>query len=172
MSKEQQNQDKNANEKTKRNFGINIFSYIKIIFVLIIIIGIIYFIAHFLKKYVYKTGQAGQAVDIVISQSLGPGKWIQVVNIGGKFLILGVTNDNISLLTEVKDKAEIERYEIIMNEKKTEVGETFVDVVSTFLKDKFKKFKKDKFDYEVDTIEFLNNQKERIDKLNHKDEKK
>jgi flagellar protein FliO/FliZ len=170
MSKEQQSQDKNAAAKPKNNFGINVFSYFKILFVLAIIIAVIYFIAQFLKKYLYKTGVPGQGVDVVLSQSLGVGKWIQVVHVAGRYLILGVTNDNISLLSEVNDKAEIERYEIIMNEKKTEIGETFVDTVTGFLKDKFKKFKKDKFDYEKDTMEFLNNQKERLNKLNKKDE--
>jgi len=170
MSKDAKNPDSIAKTRAGRNIGV--FSYIKVIIVLVVIIGIIYLISQFIRKYMNVKTEIGEGTNVISSHAIGAGKWIQVVYVTGKFLILGVTNDNITLLSEVKDPKEIERLEVLMNEKKTEEGYNFVDVVSSFLKDKFNTtFKKEKFNYETDSIDFLSKQKERLKRLNNKDEK-
>ena len=170
--KEDLKKDNIVKDKNKKNrINIGYFSYIKIIFVLCLVIGTIFIISHFIKKYLKIKGKLGEDASIISNQSLGPGKWIQIVHIAGKYLVLGITNDRINLLTEITDKKEIERFEIVMNERKTEEGNNFIDVVTDFFKDKLKKKPgKEKFDYEIDSVNFLKKQKERLNKLN--DEKK
>lgn len=122
-----------------------------------------------LKKSLKIKGKVGEGASVLISESLGMGKFIQVVNIGGKYLILGITNDRINLLSEVTDPKEIERYEIIQNEKKIQQGKGFIDVISDFIKTKFKQNPiQKKFDYEVDSIDFLKKQRKRVDDMNNK----
>jgi flagellar biogenesis protein FliO len=165
--------DKGADaEKNKQNrpkIKIDYFSYIKVIFVLGIVILIIYGISIFLKKSLKIKGQIGENAVIIQSQVIGPGKWLQIVYIAGKYLLLGITNDNINLLSEITDPKEIERFEVILNERKVTEGTNFIDTVTDFIKNKFKfKFDKGKFDYEEDSIDFLNKQKDRINKLKNK----
>jgi flagellar protein FliO/FliZ len=173
MDKEKKDQASSEENKDKQDkkkkISIGYFSYIKIIIVLAIVIGLIYGITYFIRKSLKITDKAGEGATIVLSQPLGPGKWIQVVFVAGKYLVLGVTNDHINLISEVTDKKEIERFEVLMNERKTEEGHSFMDVVTDFFKNTLKKkVTKESFDYEKDSLGFLKKQKERLDKLNGK----
>ncbi len=158
--------DKKDNFKNKTALKINIFSYIKIILVLSLVILVIYGLSLILKRSLVVKGNIQSNAEILINQALGQGKWMQVVHICGKYLVLGITNENVNLLTEINDPKEIERFDVILNEKKSETKSNFIDMITDFFKDKLKKnINKDKFDYEVDSIDFLNKQKERLDKL-------
>jgi len=150
----------------KVKIKINYFSYVKIIVVLALVLLSIYLIFLFIKKTLnIKTYKDDQS-SVITSQTLGPGKQLQVVYIHGKYLILGVTNDNINLIGEITDPKEIERLEIYQSQKKIDEGNSFVDVISEFFKKTFsKKVEKRQFDYEVDSLDYLKEQRGRIDKL-------
>lgn len=159
-----QNTDKQNNDKSK--YSIGYFSYIKIIIVLIIVILLIYGLSILAKKYLKIKGNSGEQALILSNQSLGPGKWIQIVYIAGKFLILGITNENVSLITEVTDPKEKERLEIALNEIKIEKGSSFIDSISNVFKNILhKKSPIEKFDYEKDSVDFLKKQNDRLDKF-------
>ena len=155
-----------SNNKEKNKIKIDYFSYIKIIIVLVLIIALIYVIFLFLKKSLKIKDDSVGGASVIISHSLGPGKWLQVVFVGGKYLILGVTNENINLLGEITDPKEIERYDIYLNQHKSEEGHSFSDVISNFFKAKFNKNINKEFDYEKDSIDFLKKQKDRLNNNN------
>lgn len=155
----------NLTNKDDKKIRVDYFAYIRIIVVLGIVIAIIYGIFLFLKKSLKIKEDTGEGATVIMSQSLGPGKWIQIVFVGGKYLILGITNENINLLCEVTDQKEIERYEIFLNQRKSEEGHTFKDIIGDFLKSRFNKKVEKEFDYENDSIDFLKKQKERLDKI-------
>lgn len=167
LDKSQTDNNKTSTDKNRSRLKIDYFSYIKIIIVLAVVIALIYGLAYFLKKYLIAKGEVGEGVTTVVSHSLTPGKWIQIVNVFGKYLVLGVTNDKITLLTEITDPKEIDRIEMIMSAKKAEEGSSFVDIISDILRGKFKKDveEKNKFDYEEDSVDFLKKQRERIDRI-------
>lgn len=155
----------NLSNKDDKKIKVDYFAYIRIIIVLGIVIAIIYVVFLFLKKSLKIKDDTSEGATIIMSHSLGPGKWIQVVFVGGKYLILGITNENINLLGEITDQKEIERYEIFLNQKKSEEGHTFKDIIKDFFKSKFNKKIEKEFDYENDSIEFLKKQRERLDKI-------
>jgi flagellar protein FliO/FliZ len=133
---------------------------------LIFVILVIYGLSLIIKRFLGLKGGVQSNAEIIINQALGQGKWLQVVYICGKYLVLGITNDNINLLTEIEDQKEIEKFEVIRNEKKIDSGNSFIDMISDFVKSKLKRnTEKEKFDYEADSIDFLNKQKERLDRL-------
>ena len=158
--------DKKDNKKNKPALSINIFSYIQIIIVLILVVLVIYGLSLILKRFIGLKGGVQSNAEIILNQALGQGKWLQVVHICGKYLVLGITNDNINLLTEINDQKEIEKFEVILNEKKVNTGNNFIDMISDFFKNKLKRnIDKEKFDYETDSVDFLNKQKDRLDRL-------
>lgn len=84
---------------------------------LLIVIGMIYLTAWLYKKLNKFNSQkftkdATQSLinkfNIVSSQTMGANKNLYVVEINGKYLVLGVTQSNINLLKEF-DKAEVEK---------------------------------------------------------------
>lgn len=172
MDKDSAPAEKEANkeDEEKKNIQIGYYSYIKIIIVLLLVIAIIYGISYFLRRTLKIKGEIGdETAAILVNQSIGAGKWIQVVFVAGKYLVLGVTSENINLISEIEDQKEIERFEMILNQKKTEEGGNFIDVITDFFKNKLRlNPEKQKFDYEEDSIEFLKEQKKKINDMNSK----
>jgi flagellar protein FliO/FliZ len=66
------------------------------------LILVFYFMKRFLKKDV--GGSKEQLIKVIASQYIGIKKNISIVEIPGSILVVGVSNDNISLLTKIEDK--------------------------------------------------------------------
>jgi flagellar protein FliO/FliZ len=66
------------------------------------LIVVFYFMKRFLKRDV--GGSKEQLIKVIASQCIGIKKNISIVEIPGSILVVGVSNDNISLLTEIEDK--------------------------------------------------------------------
>ncbi|MCG8572535.1 MAG: flagellar biosynthetic protein FliO [Spirochaetes bacterium] len=158
---------KNDNTSQKQNLRqIEYFSYFRIIGTLTVVIIILYLVFYFIKKKTKLTNNFGDQAHILASQAIGPGKWLQTVFISGKYLIIGVTNEHIRLLTEITDPREIEKLELMYNNQKTEDGHTFKDIISDFFKRKNTSIENNQtFDYEDDSVNFIKEQKERLKKM-------
>ena len=66
------------------------------------LIIVFYFMKRFLKRDV--GGSKEQLIKVIASQHIGIKKNISLVEIPGSILVVGVSNDNISLLTKIEDK--------------------------------------------------------------------
>jgi flagellar protein FliO/FliZ len=77
---------------------------IHITLALLLILGLILVGYYILKKYGVKWGLRGRGLPGVVTfvghLSLGPKQGVAVVKFAGKFLVLGVTEHSINLLTE------------------------------------------------------------------------
>jgi len=66
------------------------------------LIVVFYFMKRFLKRDVGGSNEA--LIKVIASQYIGIKKNISLVEIPGSILVVGVSNDNISLLTKIEDK--------------------------------------------------------------------
>ncbi|HEY3424491.1 MAG TPA: flagellar biosynthetic protein FliO [Negativicutes bacterium] len=73
-----------------------------------VVLGLAYFSARFLGQ---KMGKLGNTNDnkVLSNLPLGPNRAVQVIEIAGKFLVIGVTDHTINLLQEITDPEEIEK---------------------------------------------------------------
>ena len=62
----------------------------------------VYFIKRFLKRDV--GGSKEQLIKVIASQYIGIKKNISLIEIPGSILVVGVSNENISLLTKIEDE--------------------------------------------------------------------
>jgi flagellar protein FliO/FliZ len=67
---------------------------------------VFYFMRRFLKRD--KGGSSKQLIRVVASQYVGIKKNIALVEVPGAVLVVGISNDNISMLTKIEDKIVIE----------------------------------------------------------------
>jgi len=63
---------------------------------------VFYFMKRFLKRDIGSSKE--QLIKVIASQYIGIKKNISLVEIPGSILVVGVSNDNISLLTKIEDK--------------------------------------------------------------------
>lgn len=78
-----------------------------------IVLGGLLLVFYFLKRYLKRDvgGSSGQLIQVIASQYIGIKKNITLIKVPGTILVVGVSNDNISMLTKIEDKEIIEAIE-------------------------------------------------------------
>ena len=105
--------------------GLSTATYIfSLLITFAIVIGLAYFASRFLGQ---KMGNqlATHNHKIVATLSMGTNRAVYIVEIAGKFLVLGVTDHTINVLQEITDLTEIEK----LKEQQIPVPETQFDKV-------------------------------------------
>jgi len=99
---------------------MSFFDIVKAFIPLVIIIGLLYGVLVFIKKYgiAFKGNKTGSIpISVLSSQMIMPKKFISVVKIADKLLILGVSDGSITLLKELDQPVEQDNSFIPHNEK-------------------------------------------------------
>jgi flagellar biosynthetic protein FliO len=99
---------------------------LKMIAALAIVIGFLFISLHLFKR-MYKNklaGQGGNLINVLASSYVGVKKNVALVEVPGTVLVLGITNDRISLLSEIsKDAVDAESRRISGTKKPTVFAE-------------------------------------------------
>jgi flagellar protein FliO/FliZ len=108
---------------------MSFFEIIKLIFPLLIICLMLYGLLVFVKKYSFKRGgNALLDIKVINNQMIMPKKFLSVVKVKDKLLILGVSETNITLLKEIDvDESDL------MNETTPNINQGFADILKKFL---------------------------------------
>jgi len=71
-----------------------------------IVLGGLLVVFYFMKRFFKRDvgGSKEQLIKVIASQYIGIKKNISLIEIPGSILVVGVSNDNISLLTKIEDK--------------------------------------------------------------------
>lgn len=88
---------------------MDFFSIVKIIFLLLLILGMVYGALFLMKKYVYVTDKKGSKlikIRVLSTQMILPKKFIQVVQVHDKILVLGISEHSVNLLKEFEGLSE------------------------------------------------------------------
>ncbi len=83
---------------------------LKAIVPLILIVGLLYGVLFFIKKYgiSFKGNKKGSvSINVISSHMIMPKKFISVVKVDDKLLVLGVSDHSISLLKELDQPEEL-----------------------------------------------------------------
>ena len=100
------------------------YDVIKVFFPLVLIVGLLYTVLHFVKKSGFSIRGSNSKlyknlnVKVISSQMIMPKKFISIVKIKDKFLVLGVSENSINMLKEFDDENEYD--EPVYNEKNSE----------------------------------------------------
>jgi flagellar biogenesis protein FliO len=100
-----------------------------------IVLGGLIVVFYFMKRVLKRdaSGSKEQLVKVIASQYIGIKKNISLVAIPGSVLVVGIANDNISLLTKIDDKVLIDA----LCQRTTRVSPSFSDHLQR-LTDRFK----------------------------------
>ncbi len=118
--------------RPKPDDGSLVWSFIKTLIVLAVLIAVFYYFFRFMSK---KTGTAfrGDASARVLSAvPLGQNKSLQVVDIGGRILIIGVSDGSVNLITEITDRDEINRMRVNLPSESTASHGSFNEMLRRY----------------------------------------
>jgi flagellar protein FliO/FliZ len=86
---------------------------VKLVLSMVLIVGLIYLSMYFLKKMNSRTsgtGFTGEAIKVISRTYISPKQCLYLVKIGGKYKVLGATDSNINLISEI-DVEEAAKFE-------------------------------------------------------------
>jgi flagellar biosynthetic protein FliO len=89
-----------------------IVSFIKMLFALAVVLGLMIASAYLLKRIISHTPAGidnGNAINILMTRYLGPKQSIMMIEVLGQMLVVGVSSGQMSLLTQITDPVLIER---------------------------------------------------------------
>ena len=93
--------------------GYGVSDWMNLILRLALVLVVIWFAIVAMRWWVRRmngaVGNSGSHLQIVESRSLGPNRSLQLVRLGNRAVLLGVTNERISPVLEIDDPAEVER---------------------------------------------------------------
>jgi flagellar protein FliO/FliZ len=78
---------------------------------LVIVIGLMLLLLYFIRKAgLAKTGiQQNQLINIIDTRMVAPKKQVAVLKIGDEYIVVGITEQNINLLTTIENNAVIDQ---------------------------------------------------------------
>lgn len=142
--------------------------YFALVFKTLFILGLFGFGVYWIFKYLAaKQGLAAPNLNIIkliTSVPVGTNRFIQLIEIGNNYFLIGVSENNISLLKEITDRETVSMIQVMKNRKqeagapKTEFTEFFKSILSGISR----KVK------DIDHSRFLKKQKDRLHNLNIK----
>ena len=103
------------------NYAPDLFTTaLKMLSALGIVLGGMFVLFYFMKRYLKRDsiGSTEKLIKVLASSYIGIKKSIALVEVPGAVLVLGITNDNISLLSKIEDK------DILDNFRATGVDQT------------------------------------------------
>ena len=86
---------------------MNLWDFVKIFFVLLLLAGLLYFMLHLLKKYFYSTESKHPKlinIKVLTNQILMPKKFLSIVKVQDKFYILGISEQSVTLIDKFEDQ--------------------------------------------------------------------
>lgn len=113
---EQQGQNAQQNEQIANEaLNIGLFDYVKVIFMLLLVIALLYLFLRFLnKKSNFTSGK--ELLQNLGGISLGSNKNVQVLKMGKKLYLVGV-GENVNLLKEINEEEEVDAIIALYNER-------------------------------------------------------
>ena len=108
--------------------------FVRMIVVLIIVVGLIYGVLWFIKKKTNVVKTDDEYLRRAAYINIAPGKTVEVITLIDKAYLIGVTEDNITLLGEIHDDELIKAMNLTADKKNnTKKPTTFSDVLDMFL---------------------------------------
>lgn len=108
--------------------------FIRMIIVLIIVVGLIYGVLWFIKKKTNVIKTDDEYLRRAAYINIAPGKSVEVITLIDKAYLIGVTEDNITMLGEIHDDELIKAMNLSADKKNnTKKPATFADVLDMFL---------------------------------------
>jgi flagellar biogenesis protein FliO len=189
-----ENQNKNSEAK-KNEAGDTLYNYERptveedsygwMIFKTIIVLGLL--VGGFYYFYRFVTKKAGihlvgrEVIKILSIVPVGQNKYLQVVDLAGRIMVIGVSDSNINLITEIKDKDEIDRIRLLSSKSTPVQPGGFQEYISKYISrllgnksqgEKYSSFEMRHDDSSVDRMDYLRKQRDRLKKINGNDDEK
>jgi len=141
--------------------GISTADYLRMVFFLIIVIVIIWLFIKLLRRFSGNRFGDQDMINLIGSQTLTAETSLHVVEVENSYYLLGASQSNVSLITEIKDQETIDSLNLKRSRGHDRQGKTFWEMVSGITPSRQKPGE----DASARSVDFLKNQRDRLKDL-------
>jgi len=113
---------------TAQNSIQSLFELLGLILIFAIVLAVCYFTTRFVAGRQLVQKKIGN-FEVVETFPIGPNKYLQLIRVGSKYVVISVAKDSVNFVTEL-DESEVCQ----MQKNSTESGKTFMEVLSRLSK--------------------------------------
>ncbi len=143
---------------------VSIWDFVRMLVVLAGVVGVIYLIFFFIKRSAKRRFAENDLIEIIGSRDLAGGKALHLIKIGGVFLLIGVADGAINLITEISDKETIDAISLRLSEVSSERKKGFQSTLAEFFGVKGEGVRGEE-DSIRSSLDFMRKQRSRLDRL-------
>ena len=152
--------------------GSMLWSFIRMILVLALVIALIWLVIKLLKKNNIGTGDDDPFLRRVSSVSLGQGKSVQIVTLVDEAFLVGVSENSVNLISRIDDKELVNALNVYAEQHgSSSKPKNFAELMAIFSGTQNKKSTEEKKSniYDGSTAQVLDMLKKQSDRLNKED---
>ncbi len=151
---------------------------VKTLIVLGALVGGFYYFFRFVTKKAGIQTLGRDVIKVLSVIPVGQNKFLQVIDLAGRIMVIGVSDASINLITEILDKDEIDRIRLLSSKSSPVQPGGFQDYIPKYISKLFGKDNRDNSsgmkyfmpqDAEIDRLKYLKKQKDRLKKINGND---
>ena len=143
--------------------------FFRMILVLLVVVACIYAVFYFVKKSTNPTNETDPFLKKVASITLSPGKSVQVITLQDHCYILGVSDSNVQLISELDDKDLIDAMNLEADKESSGSVKDFASILATAMGLKKKTFE-ESVSNSVENMQSQSNRLKNISLSEKKDE--
>jgi flagellar biosynthetic protein FliO len=141
--------------------GISTADYLRMVFFLIVVIVIIWLFIKLLRRFSGNRFGEQDMINLIGSQNLTAETSLHVVEVENSYYLLGASQSNVSLITEIKDQETIDSLNLKRSRGHDRKGKTFWEMVTGITSSRQNPGE----DASARSVDFLKNQRDRLKDL-------
>ena len=139
---------------------VSTWDFVRMLLILAAVVGVIYLVFFVLKRTASKRVAENDLIAILGSKSLSGSKLLHLIEVGSSVYLIGSSESGVSLVSEITEKESLDRIRLQTSEL-TSAAER-----KTFREALYEMFKPQAGNlYTDDTLKFVREQKERVQKM-------
>lgn len=150
----------NPQEGSSSGGNIGLRDYLSVLFILVLVIGALYFVLRILKKVgAGRIGLDNDEIKVLSTKVLKGTTALHLVEVGNQVFLIGATDSSVNAISEITDKES--KDSIILNSTQDEgTGQSFIKLLT----DKLKKTNSHSVDSEEASVS-IKSQREKLDRF-------
>jgi flagellar protein FliO/FliZ len=150
--------------------GFGVWDFLRMIFVLALVVGIIYLVFHFIKKAGAPRDDGVRFIRVLETRSLAANRHLHLVEVGNQVMLVGSSENAVHLVSRLEDKETLDGIRLQASQIRPRAG-SFADVLKGLFGKKRGSSPPGNDDGDEggsgppDSLDFMRKQKERLKKL-------
>ena len=107
-----------------------VWDFLRMLLVLAVVAVCIYGLVFLLKKASTGRYDESELINVITAKTVAPGKSLHIIEVGNQMMLIGISDDSISHISDITDKETYEQIKLYKGKNNTPSGDSFYSYLS------------------------------------------